>query len=73
MLMSKVGSQTCKRDTYNASRGFNIGSLKIHHKVRFTHVHLINSIQSPTLGAHTHAHGFLVGMGTVLLFMGGHG
>ena len=29
--------------------------------------------QSPTLGAHTHAHGFWVGMGAMLLFMGGHG
>ena len=29
--------------------------------------------QSPTLGVHTHAHGFWVGMGAVLLFMGGHG
>jgi len=27
--------------------------------------------QSPTLGAH--AHGFWVGMGVMLLFMGGHG
>jgi hypothetical protein len=27
--------------------------------------------QSPTLGAHTH--GFWVGMGAMLLFMGGHG
>ena len=25
------------------------------------------------LGAYTHAHGFWVGMGTTLLFMGGHG
>jgi hypothetical protein len=29
--------------------------------------------QSPTLGAHTHAHGFWVAMGAMLLFMGGHG
>jgi hypothetical protein len=31
--------------------------------------------QSPTLGAHTHAHahGCWVGMGAMLLFMGGHG
>jgi hypothetical protein len=29
--------------------------------------------QSPILGAHTHAHGFWVGMGAMLLFMGGHG
>jgi hypothetical protein len=28
---------------------------------------------SPTLGAHTHAHGFWVGMGEILLFMRGHG
>jgi hypothetical protein len=28
--------------------------------------------QSPTLGAQTHAHGFWVGMGAMLLFMGGH-
>jgi hypothetical protein len=30
-------------------------------------------LQSPTLGAHTHAHGFWVGMDAMLLFMGGHG
>ena len=29
--------------------------------------------QSPTLGAHTHAHGFWVGMGAKLLFMDEHG
>ena len=30
--------------------------------------------QSPTLGAQTtHAHGFWVGMGSILLFMSGHG
>ena len=29
--------------------------------------------QSPTLGAHTHDHGFWVGMGAILLFTGGHG
>jgi len=29
-------------------------------------------MQSPTSGAHTHAHGFWVGMGAILLFMGGH-
>ena len=29
--------------------------------------------QSPTLGAHIHAHGFRVGMGSILLFMGEHG
>ena len=29
--------------------------------------------QSPTLGAHAHAHGFWVGMGAILMFMGGHG
>ena len=28
--------------------------------------------QSPTLGAHNHAHGFWVGMGAILMFMGGH-
>jgi hypothetical protein len=28
--------------------------------------------QSPTLGAHTHAHGFWVGMSAMLLLMGGH-
>jgi hypothetical protein len=30
------------------------------------------SHQNPTLGAYTHAHGFWVGMGAMLLFMGGH-
>ena len=29
--------------------------------------------RSRTLGAHAHAHGFWVGMGAILLFMGGHG
>ena len=29
--------------------------------------------QSPTLGAHTHAHGFWMGKGAILLIMGGHG
>jgi hypothetical protein len=29
--------------------------------------------QSPTLGAHTHAHEFWVDMGAMLLFMDGHG
>jgi hypothetical protein len=33
---------------------------------------LLSHHQNPTLGAHTHAHGFLVGMGAILLFMGGH-
>ena len=28
--------------------------------------------QSPTLGAHTHVHGFWVGMGSILMFMGGY-
>jgi hypothetical protein len=32
---------------------------------------LSGGMQSPTLGAH--AHGFWVGMGAMLLFMGGHG
>ena len=26
----------------------------------------------PYIGCHTHAHGFCVGMGVILLFMGGH-
>jgi hypothetical protein len=34
---------------------------------------LLGNRQSPTLGAHTHAHGFWAGMGAMLLFMGGHG
>jgi hypothetical protein len=36
---------------------------------------LVTGLQSPTSGAHTHAHayGFWVGMGAMLLFMGGHG
>ena len=34
---------------------------------------LINGRESPTSGAHTHVHGFWVGMGSILLFMGGHG
>jgi hypothetical protein len=34
----------------------------------------MGAYQSPTLGAHTHAHahGFWVGMGAIVLFMGGH-
>lgn len=30
-------------------------------------------LQSRTLGAHTYAHGFCMGMGKISLFMGGHG
>ena len=35
----------------------------------------VGGLQSPTLGAHTHAyaHGFWVGMDAILLFIGGHG
>ena len=34
-------------------------------------IHWLRGWQGPTLGAH--AHGFWVGMGVILLFMGGHG
>ena len=37
-----------------------------------THNITSHGLQSPTLGAHTHARGFWVGMGAMLLFMGGH-
>ena len=35
-----------------------------HTRFVYTFVHVL---QSPTLGAHTHAHGFWVGMGAILL------
>jgi hypothetical protein len=35
--------------------------------------HANPTLQSPTLGVHTHAHEFWVGMGAMLLLMGGHG
>ena len=37
-----------------------------------SYLHVITN-QSPTLGADTHAHGFWVGIGSVLVLMGEHG
>ena len=63
-----------KSSTTGACNSFQSGSESLSFlggcppPIQQRHVH-----QSPTLGAHTHAHGFWVGMGSILLFMGEHG